>query len=83
MRRRPSFFENIVVEYRSLGLRRFLFDQCYFWLAMIIPIDFQMRTGWLITARGYFDYRDSIEFPVIGRWQSLRFCGWRNSLNTQ
>lgn len=67
-----SFIENAVVETRIMGFWRWLRDEFYYRLAMIVPVQIQYRTGWLIDARGYFDGRDTFEFPAIGRWHSWR-----------
>jgi hypothetical protein len=79
MTREPTIFETVAVDIRVMGIWRAIKDYLYFRLAMLIPFNFQYRTGWLIGARGYFDWRDSNEFPVIGRFYSMRFKRWQTS----
>ena len=79
-----SFADRIAVEFRVLPLRRFIKDQLYwawvrFWFSMPLPIfEFVFfRLCWLDGCRRYFEWRDDVEYPAIGRFYVLRWMQWR------
>lgn len=64
-----------VVEWRVLGFRRAVKDRLYWWWVCFwllkLPFSQWDRFG-LTGCLGYFELRDCIDFPLIGRWQSVR-----------
>lgn len=83
---RPTAFEQLTVEVRVLGLARTLRDLIYFgwcmaWFSVPAgPLWALQKVPFVAGCRGYFEARDSIDFPVINRWLSLRFARWRKAL---
>lgn len=73
----------MVVEFRVLPLRRFIKDTIYWaWISLWIaaPIDFLwslQHIPFMAGCRGYFEWRDGIEYPAIGRWHRGQWRRWR------
>jgi hypothetical protein len=72
-----------VAEFRILPFRRLLKDRIYWvwvrlWLWLLPPMTALTYVPFMAGCQGYFEIRDGIEYPQLGRWYSLRWARWRN-----
>lgn len=83
---RVSKWKLMVVEWRVLGPRRFAKDTAYWawvrlWFALPVNILWSLtHVPFMAGCRGYFEWRDDVEHPAIGRWNRLRWRHWQRSL---
>lgn len=78
-----SSLDVLAAEYRVLPLRRFLSDRIYWawvslWFWLLPPLAALTHAPFMAGCQGYFEIRDGIEYPILGRWYSLRWTRWRN-----
>lgn len=74
----------LAVEFRVLPFRRFVVDTAYwwwvsFWFAVLPPLAALTWIPWMAGCQGYFEFRDSIDYPAIHRFYSMRWTRWRNN----
>jgi hypothetical protein len=83
--RHPNIIEQVMVETRVLGPTRTVRDLIYFgwcsaWLSLPLgPLWALTNVPFVAGCRGYFEWRDGIEFPALSRFYSIRWHRWRKA----